>query len=100
MQYQQGNFPIVIVTPNRFFARRFGGTALITKSAVWGIIRFIDRCGNDPYQRGTKGNPFVRTCAASPHAGCDALLLLPDGVSVNRRRGELGMPQPLLNHVE
>src|SRR3954452_24989779 len=36
----------------------------------------------------------------SPHPGCDALLLLADGVRVNRGCGELGMPEPLLHHVE
>src|SRR3954454_13592948 len=36
-----------------------------------------------------------------PHPGCDALLLLlADGVRVDRGRGELGMPQPPLHHVE
>src|SRR4051812_29298641 len=43
-------------------------------------------------------DPF---CAAPlPHAGCDALLLLAYGVRVNRGGGELGVSQPLLQHVE
>src|SRR4051812_47592747 len=45
-----------------------------------------------------KTDPF---CADPlPHPGCDALLLLADGVRVDRGCGELGMPEPLLHHVE
>src|SRR3954451_13703502 len=38
--------------------------------------------------------------SVSPHAGGDALLLLADGVGVDRRGGELGVAEPLLHHVE
>ncbi len=38
--------------------------------------------------------------SASPHPRGDALLLLAHGVGVDRRGGELGMPQPFLQHVE
>src|SRR3954454_25068880 len=46
----------------------------------------------------TQNEPF--RADPSPHSGCDALLLLAYGVRVDCRRGELGMPEPLLHHVE
>src|SRR3712207_2557098 len=36
----------------------------------------------------------------SPHARGDALLLLADSVRVDRRGGELGVAEPLLDHVQ
>src|SRR3954466_10421404 len=45
-----------------------------------------------------KNDPF--RADPSPHSGGDALLLLAHGVRVDRGRGELGMPEPLLHHVE
>src|SRR3954470_18851231 len=37
---------------------------------------------------------------SSPHPRSDALLLLADGIRVDRCRGELGMAEPLLHHIE
>src|SRR4051812_34024315 len=44
-----------------------------------------------------KRNPFER---ALPHACGDALLLLAHGIRVDRRGGELSVPQPFLHHVK
>jgi hypothetical protein len=43
-----------------------------------------------------------RSCRsiASPHPGRDALLLLAHGIGIDRRGGELGMPQPSLDEIE
>ena len=43
---------------------------------------------------------WLNAWSLPPHPGRDVLLFLADGIGVDRRRAELGVPHPLLKHVQ
>src|SRR5829696_7546396 len=82
------------------------GCPLSFGTAIWTELPIRPEPYREPQPKGSglslsqprTTDPF---CADPlPHPGCDALLLLADSVRVDRRRGKLGMAEPLLHHVE